>query len=140
LLDLIKKYNLENVRIFDGDARLLLEKVVNNSLDRVFILFPDPWPKKKQNKRRIINEDFLNLLGEKIKPKGELFFASDIDSYVEWTLEKTEKCGCFERGFSSLEECLRQPYWWITTKYQEKANGEGRVSKFLKFIVKNNEK
>jgi tRNA (guanine-N7-)-methyltransferase len=130
LLDLIEKYNLKNIRIFNGDARLLLENISNNTIDKMFILFPDPWPKKKQNKRRIINEDFLKLVSGKIKTGGELFFASDIEDYIEWTLEIAKKY----KGFSLLEEQLTPPDWWIVTKYQEKAIGEGRAARFLKII------
>ncbi len=131
LLDKIKTNNIENIRIFNGDARLLLEKIPDNSIDKVFILFPDPWPKKRQNKKRIINDEFLNLLKQKLKDNGTLFFASDILDYVEWTLNFAN--GKFKKMFDNLEECKREPEWWIKTRYQTKAIKEGRESYFLEF-------
>ena len=131
LLDKIETNNIENIRIFNGDARLLLEKMPNNSIDKVFILFPDPWPKKRQNKKRIINDEFLNLLKQKLKDNGTLFFASDILDYVEWTLNFAN--GKFKKMFDNLEECKREPEWWIKTRYQTKAIKEGRESYFLEF-------
>lgn len=120
--------NVKNVKIFNGDARILLEKFDNQSIDMIFILFPDPWPKKKQNKRRIISDDFLILLQNKLKNDGKLFFATDIDSYVEWTLEKLQNNGHFSGYCTSTP-----PNWWVKTKYQEKAIKEGRSSKFLEY-------
>lgn len=131
LLDKIETNNIENIRIFNGDARLLLEKIPDNSIDKVFILFPDPWPKKRQNKKRIINDEFLNLLKQKLKDNGTFFFASDILDYVEWTLNFAN--GKFKKMFNNLEECKKEPEWWIKTRYQTKAIKEGRESYFLEF-------
>lgn len=131
LLDKIIVNEIKNIKIFNGDARLLLEKMPDNSIDKVFILFPDPWPKKKQNKKRIINDEFLNLLKQKLKSDGTLFFASDILNYVEWTLNFAD--GKFQKMFNNLEECKKEPEWWIKTRYQTKAIKEGRESYFLEF-------
>ena len=90
---------INNLKVFYGDARLLIENLEDNSLDKIFVLFPDPWPKKKHNKRRIINENFLNLISKKLKSGGELFFASDIINYVEWTIEKVETTKLFTKKF-----------------------------------------
>ena len=131
LLDKIENNNVNNIKIFNGDARLLLEKMQNHSIDKVFILFPDPWPKKRQNKKRIINDEFLNLLKQKIKIDGTLFFASDILNYIEWTISFTEKK--FQKMFDNIENCKKEPEWWIQTRYQIKAIKEGRESYFLGF-------
>ena len=135
LLSGIENNNVKNLRVFHGDARLLLESIKNNSIDKVFVLFPDPWPKKKQNKRRIINEEFLDLLYDKLKSGGELFFASDILNYVEWTIEKVENTKKFNKKFNNLDNCKVEPSWWIKTKYQTKAIKEGRESYFLEWGV-----
>ncbi len=134
LLDKIENAKVENIKIFNGDARLLLEKLPNNSIDKIFILFPDPWPKKRQNKKRIINEDFLQLIQSKLKKEGILFFASDILDYVEWTNNLAREK--FTPLFSSLEECKKEPSWWIKTRYQQKAIENGRKSYFLEFAKK----
>jgi len=134
LLRRITEKNIENIRLYDEDARDLLENLQNESLDKVFVLFPDPWPKNKHNKRRIINQRFLETIHSKLKKNGTLFFASDIEHYVNWTLEHIEKNGKFKNAFKDLEECKNEPEWWIRTKYQSKAIKEGRESKFLEFI------
>ena len=134
LVDKIENDKIENINIFNGDARLLLEKIPNNSIDRIFILFPDPWPKKKQNKRRIISDEFLKLIKSKLKINGSLFFASDILDYVNWTYSLAKDV--LNPNFNKLEDCKEEPTWWIKTRYQEKAIREGRESYFLEFLNK----
>lgn len=132
LLDKIGENNIKNIKIFNRDARELLEKIPDSSLDKIFILFPDPWPKKKQNKRRIINTEFLKLAKLKLKKGGVLFFASDILDYVEWTINYADDL--FKPSFNSLEECAKEPDWWIRTRYQKKAIEAGRKCYFLEFL------
>lgn len=131
IISKIEKEKINNIKIFNGDARLLLEKIPDHSIDKIFILFPDPWPKKKQNKRRIINGEFIDLVRKKLKIGGILFFASDISNYVEWTFNYAS--GKLQPLFNSLENCKKEPEWWIKTRYQEKAIKEGRESYFLEF-------
>lgn len=133
LYNCIKANNINNIKIFNGDARILLENIEDETLDMIFILFPDPWPKKKQNKRRIISDDFLSLIEKKLKKGGKVFFATDIESYVEWTIEKFNNNKSFSNNKKNIKE---QPEWWITTKYQDKAIKEGRDSNFLEYIKK----
>lgn len=134
LLNLIKINNISNIKIFNGDARLLLDNLQNNSLDMVFILFPDPWPKKKHYKRRIINENFLEIISKKLKNNGHLFFASDIDGYINWTIEKVKNNNNFIELFN-ISTYENEPQWWIKTKYQIKAINEGRKPKFLEWKI-----
>ena len=134
LLGKIEKTNTKNIRIFNGDARLLLESLEDSSLNKVFILFPDPWPKKKHHNRRIINESFLELLHTKMKPESTLIFASDIDNYIDWTIEKVQNHGKFTFPAKSKENCEQEPNWWIRTRYQQKAIREGRKSRWLEFV------
>lgn len=131
LLDKIEENKINNINIYNLDARYLLEKMPDNSIDIIYILFPDPWPKKKQNKRRIINAEFIDLVKSKLKKGGILFFASDILNYVEWTMEFV--FGKLKPTFNNIEECKKEPQWWIRTRYQEKAIRENRESYFLEF-------
>ena len=131
LISKIKEEKLENIKLYNGDARLLLENMPDHSIDKIFILFPDPWPKKKQNKRRIINSNFIDLVKLKLKNDGILFFASDILNYVEWTIDFTKNK--LQPLFNNIEDCKKEPEWWIKTRYQQKAIKEGRDSYFLEF-------
>lgn len=131
IISKIEKEKINNIKIFNGDARLLLEKIPDHSIDKIFILFPDPWPKKKQNKRRIINGEFIDLVRKKLKIGGILFFASDISNYVEWTFNYAS--GKLQPLFNSIKDCKKEPEWWIKTRYQEKAIKEERESYFLEF-------
>lgn len=133
LIDLIEKNNINNINIFNGDARILIESLPNESIDMVFILFPDPWLKKKQQKRRIISDDFLSLLSSKIKNGGKLFFASDIENYIDWTIDKVRNNKNFIENFDNKNI---EPSWWIKTKYQQKAIEENRASTFLEWTKK----
>ena len=131
LIDKIEKNNIKNIRIFPDDARILLEKIEDCSIDVFFIFFPDPWPKRKQKRRRIITEEFLLLLNSKLKNNGVFFFASDIDDYVEYTNNLAIKI--FKPCFRNIEECKKEPNWWVKTTYQNKAIKEARECYFLEF-------
>lgn len=134
LVNLMESDGVDNIKIFNGDARLLIENLPNESIDFIYILFPDPWPKKKHQKRRIVNEEFLDLISKKLKSKGRLFFATDIESYMSWTIEKINDFGKFEKLFND-ETCKIPPSWWVQTKYQTKAIKEGRESNFLEWEI-----
>ena len=77
-----------NIRLHEGDARDIIEALPDASLGRVFILFPDPWPKTRHHKRRFVQTEMLDALARVMKPGAELRFASDDAGYVEWTLER----------------------------------------------------
>lgn len=126
LLSRIHLMSLENVRVHAGDARDILALLPAASLDRAFILFPDPWPKKRHRKRRFISHENLDLLAQALKPGAELRFATDIDDYAEWTLRKVDT----HRDFSLL---AKTPADWPPTKYQTKAMAAGRTITYLRF-------
>jgi tRNA (guanine-N7-)-methyltransferase len=86
LLAVIAADGTSNIRIFDEDARLLLPRLPDASIGRVFLMFPDPWPKTRHHKRRFIQPDTLDGLARVMRPGGELRFASDDPGYVRWTL------------------------------------------------------
>lgn len=125
-----------NLRLFRGDVRELLAEFPDEVLDRVYILFPDPWPKARHNKRRLIRTAFIEELHRVIKPEGELIFASDIPHYVDWALTRfrthARKTG---RGFDWTGTPPKQPpEGWPGTKYEAKARREGRTPYWFTFI------
>lgn len=138
LVSEIHERDLANVRILNDDARFLLERLAPASLARVFILYPDPWPKKRHNKRRFINEETLGFLARALCPGGELRFASDIPDYIAWTLAHVsrfnrEKGETF-RWTAERAEDWRTPYeGWPGTRYEAKAIREGRTPCYLAF-------
>ena len=83
----IDERGLTNVRLHDGDARELLARMPDAGLDRVFVLFPDPWPKARHHKRRLVQADTAAELARVLTPGGRLRFASDWSNYVDWSLE-----------------------------------------------------
>lgn len=84
---LIKRLSTTNIRIWPDDVRLMLSQLPDGILNEVYILFPDPWPKRKQHQRRLINAEFLSLIANKLKQGGELNIATDHIDYAKWILE-----------------------------------------------------
>jgi len=125
--------DLKNIRLHRGDARDVLKLLPDNSLDRVFVLFPDPWHKARHNKRRIINEAFLDDLHRVITPGGTFRFGSDIIDYVDWTLTRLKRHGGFDWSATSQEQWRVRPDDWPSTRYLEKAIREGRSGHFFEF-------
>jgi tRNA (guanine-N7-)-methyltransferase len=129
----ISDRGLRNIRLFDGDAAQLLEWLPSASVDRIDLLYPDPWPKKRHWKRRFISPGNLDRMSRVLRPGGELRFVSDISSYVEWTL-----CHLLRRG-DFLWTARRADDWrkpwagWPGTRYEAKALKAGRTPTYLVF-------
>jgi len=129
----IDALGLENLFLHHGDARDVMDELPDHNLARLYILFPDPWPKARHNKRRIINENFLNEAIRVLKPDGDLFFASDIIDYVDWTLTRLRQNGKFMFA-PDIPRGWRTPYpGWPGTRYEAKAIKAGRPCHYLRF-------
>ena len=129
----VDEQGLENVRIHDGDVRDLIARLPDASLARVYILFPDPWPKARHHKRRLIQADLLVDLARVLQPGGRLRFASDWADYVDWTLERVLANGAFEWTADRADDFRRPPADHITTRYEEKRLGDC-APVFLDFV------
>ena len=124
---------LNNLKISTTDVRILLEKFPNKFFDEVYILFPDPWPKLKHFKRRLINIEFLDdILAIKVKNNAKLTIATDHDLYKTWILAEVLRCKSFNWPIKSSDDWKIFPKDWIETKYQKKAIIEGRVPVIFK--------
>ena len=123
-LSAIEAEGLTNVRLWDEDARALVERLPDACLDRVFILFPDPWPKKKHHKRRIIQPDFLDALARVMKPDSRLRFATDVRSYADEALAKFLADGRFEWLANCADDWRTPPQNHFQTRYETKNLGD----------------
>lgn len=125
---------LRNIRLYDDDAIHVLDWLPAEKIDGAYQLYPDPWPKKKHWKRRFINVQNLDRYARALKPGVEFRFASDIDTYVDWTLRH---CRAHQAFDWTAERALdwREPWaGWPGTRYEAKALREGRVPRYLTFL------
>ncbi|WP_210496246.1 tRNA (guanine(46)-N(7))-methyltransferase TrmB [Microvirga antarctica] len=131
LLSVVEQDRLDNVRIWDEDVTDLLPSLADASLDRVYILYPDPWPKRRQRKRRLVSDESLVALARVMRPGAELRFASDIDNYIGWVLARVLRSRHFIWTAEAADD-WRKPYAnWPGTRYEAKAFREGRVPSYL---------
>ncbi len=130
----IELYGLENVRLRAGDARALIEALPPASLSRVFILYPDPWPKRRHNKRRVISDEMVAELARVAKRGAEIRFATDIDDYAGWTLRRFLDSVDFEWTARRADDWRIPWKGWSPTRYEAKARAAGRSSAYLTFV------
>ena len=125
---------LDNLRLYHGDVRDLLARLPDASLTRIFVLFPDPWPKARHRKRRLIQEDTIAEFARVLKPGGVWRFASDITDYVDWTLTRVARSPQFSWEPDKAGDFLDGPPNWPGTNYEAKAVREGRTPHFFDFV------
>ena len=133
LLGEIDRRGLNNVRIYADDARPLLAVLAPRSIGRVFILFPDPWPKARHHKRRLIAPATLDRIAEIMPERAELRLASDDPGYLAWMLEHTTGHPAFRWTARRPADWRERPDDWPATRYEEKARKAGRSPAFLRF-------
>ena len=122
---------LSNLRLFQGDVRELMAAMPDGCLQRAFILFPDPWPKSRHNKRRLIRSAFVAELHRVLAPGGTVMFASDIDHYVDWALVRFRRHGGW--SWDAGVDPTQTPPGWPGTKFEAKARREGRTPRWFTF-------
>ncbi|WP_394704495.1 tRNA (guanosine(46)-N7)-methyltransferase TrmB [uncultured Cohaesibacter sp.] len=129
----IDEKQIENIRLYDEDAAHILDWLPDASLDRIFLLYPDPWHKKRHWKRRFVSSQNLDRIARVLKPGGIFRFASDIEDYVEWTLEHVDGCAALSEECNAPEDRLIAWPDWERTRYEAKAFREGRRPQYLTF-------
>jgi tRNA (guanine-N7-)-methyltransferase len=130
----IRDRHLANVRLHMGDALDVLRRLPDKSLSFVYLLHPDPWPKARHAKRRMINDGPLALLAAKFKPGGELRVATDHPVYLEWTLLVMRRHLLeFEWLAEKPSDFLEPPGGWSETRYGAKSRREGRRPYYLRY-------
>ena len=133
LLRAIDEGGLDNVRIRDEDVTALLAALPDGSLERVYLLYPDPWPKRRQRKRRFVSDESLSEIARVLAPGGLFRFASDIDDYAGWTLARADRCPDLRWTAARAADWVRPFPGWPGTRYEAKAKAAGRRPTYLEF-------
>lgn len=131
----IDEAKLGNVRLHADDARPLLDWLPERSIDRAFVLFPDPWPKKRHAKRRLVNEALLDALARAMRPGGELRLATDIDVYARDMLLAVRRQKRFQWAAEGPATWRIRPSDWPETRYERKAVREHRKPMFFTLFL-----
>ena len=117
-----------NLRLHPGDARDLFDVLPEGRIDRVFLNYPDPWPKARHHRRRFVTQDHLVPLWHACAPGAEFRVATDIPDYARQTLEEVPRA-----GFVLVSDLPRAWPDWLSTRYEQKALREGRVPRYMTF-------
>ena len=129
----IDERKLSNIRLHHGDATDMLAWLPKASVARFDLLYPDPWPKKRHWKRRFVQDKSVAEIANAVRPGGEFRFASDIPSYIEWTLMRLLRSPDFVWTAEQADD-WRKPWPGFTrTRYEAKAVREGRTPCYLMF-------
>jgi tRNA (guanine-N7-)-methyltransferase len=133
LLARIDAEKLENLRLYQGNAAVLIAALPDACLDGVFLLYPDPWPKRRQRKRRFLSDAMLADLARVIRSGAELRFATDIDDYAGWVLARVLRSPHFAWAVASSDDWQKPWAGWPGTRYEAKALAAGRRPVYLSF-------
>jgi len=130
----IRDQHLANVRLWRGDALEVLQRVPDGALSFLYLLHPDPWPKSRHAKRRMVNDRPLELFSAKLKPDGEFRLATDEPTYLTWSLMVMQRHSAdFEWLAEGPNDFLEPSGGWIETRYGAKARREGRRPYYLRY-------
>jgi len=129
----IARDDLPNLRLHMGDAIEVLERLPDASLERVYLLHPDPWPKARHAKRRFVNPGPMNLVAAKLKPGGEFRLGTDDPVYCRWSLMVMGKRADFAWLAETARDFLNRPDDWPQTRYEAKARKAGREVWYFRY-------
>ena len=129
LLILINQMELENIRLIREDATYLLANhIPDNSLDGIHLLFPDPWPKNRQHKRRMVQSEFIEMVGRKLKQGGFIHIATDWQPYADWIKVRFDRSDSFSGGV------VDRPSWRVLSKFEGQGLRKGHQVTDFKYI------
>lgn len=129
----IQQENVKNIRIWPEDARLLMERIKPHSLDRLFLLHPDPWPKNRHHKRRFIQTETLDHISKLLKKGAEFRMATDHRDLAVWLFEKTYFHPAFAWSAKTADDWRKPPADWPETRYGQKGVQQGRPPVYFIF-------
>lgn len=130
----IEKHKVKNIRIWPDDARLLMKRMLPQSIDKLFLINSDPWPKTRHHKRRFIQKETLDEIHRLLKNNAEFRMATDHAGLASWQLEKTYFHGGFVWAASAASDWRTRPVDAPETRYQQKGVKKGHATTFLNFI------
>lgn len=133
LLADVERLDLKNIRVFDDDVRLLLGRLPENTVSVVYILFPDPWPKARHNRRRIFQYETLDMLARIARDGALLQFASDHMDYAAWALAEVRRHPDWVWTARGPADWRNPPEGWVSTRYEAKAVRKGDKPAYLAF-------
>lgn len=133
LLGKIRKAGTDNVAVHPGDVRDLFDVLPDASIDRAFLLYPDPWPKARHHRRRFVTPEHLAPLARVLKPGAVFRVATDIPDYVRQTMQQVPRHG-FTWTARGPEDWRVAWDDWVSTRYEQKALREGRVPHYMTFV------
>jgi len=132
LLGKLRAHPVDNVAVHPGDVRHLFDVLEAGTVARAYVLYPDPWPKKRHHRRRFVTPAYLQDLHKVMAPGAELRLATDIPDYVRQALEEVPRAG-FEWLAQSASDWRAPWEGWVSTRYEQKALRAGRVPHYLRF-------
>jgi tRNA (guanine-N7-)-methyltransferase len=133
LLAVIDREGLSNIRIWDADATELIDLLPPRSIAGAYLLYPDPWPKRRHRKRRFVSDESLAALARIMPPGAQLRFATDIDDYAGWVLARVLRSRAFAWTAERPDDWRQSWADWPGTRYEAKAGHEGRRPAYLTF-------
>ena len=129
----IRERGLANVRLHMGDALTVLERLPDASLERVYLLHPDPWPKARHAKRRMVNPGPLDLIAAKLRPGGEFRLGTDDPTYCRWSMMVMNGRRDFDWLAREPRDFLERPVDWPETRYERKARRHGHEVWYFRY-------
>jgi tRNA (guanine-N7-)-methyltransferase len=130
----VQAEGMANVRLHMGDALDVLARLPDASLDRVYLLHPDPWPKARHAKRRFMNPGPIDRIAAKLKPGGEFRFGTDHPVYLRWALMQMNRRRDFVWQISAPDDFLTRPADWPETRYERKARQLGHEVWYFRYL------
>jgi tRNA (guanine-N7-)-methyltransferase len=130
----IREQGLANVQLHMGNALEVLERLPDASLERVYLLHPDPWPKARHAKRRMVNPGPLDLIARKLKPGAEFRLGTDDPTYCRWSMMVMNGRRDFAWQARTAHDFLVRPADWPETRYERKARRQGHEVWYFRYL------
>jgi tRNA (guanine-N7-)-methyltransferase len=134
LIPRVEKRGLTNILLIGGNARVVLPRYFEpGSFEKIYVLFPDPWPKKRHYPHRLMSVEFITLLADCLRNGGELYFATDFRPYADWVVENMRQVSQLESLGSPDFTTIDQIAYYSPSFFEQKWRGEGRAIYYMRY-------